>query len=51
MLSIWTWVKSLFIKEQKQAQVIVPKPMGATKCNRHLRFIKNCPECRVVVYG
>jgi len=50
MLSIWTWVKSLFSKKQK-VEVIVPKPMVATKCNRHLRFIKNCPECKVAVYG
>ena len=42
MLSIWTWVKSLFTKKQEIKKLV-------SHCNRHLRFIKNCIECKKAV--
>ena len=47
---MWNWIKNLFRKKQK-VEVLVPKPVVLTKCFRHLRFIKKCPDCLKAVRG
>ena len=49
---IWNWIKNVFKPEKQDPHLVLYEEVEKPKpehCERHLRFIKRCPDCIEVV--